>query len=128
MKRNYLRYLLVFITLSTMVLALAGCTSSVSTTAATTAATTAGGAGAKNEISIQGNAFNPDNLSIKVGDTVTWTNNDSYAHTVKAVNNEFDSGSMAGGAKFNFTFTKEGTYEYICAIHTFMKGSVTVTK
>ncbi|MCL5072573.1 MAG: cupredoxin family copper-binding protein [Actinobacteria bacterium] len=133
MKRNYLRYLLVFITLSIAALALAGCTSSGSTattaTATTaTAATTAGGAGAKNEISIQGNAFNPDSLTVKVGETVTWINNDSYAHTVTAKTGEFDSGNMASGAEFSFTFDKEGTIDYICGIHTFMTGKIVVTK
>lgn len=131
MKRNYLRYLLVFITLSIAALALAGCTSSGSTaTTATTAtaATTAGGAGAKNEISIQGNAFNPDSLTVKVGETVTWINNDSYAHTVTAKTGEFDSGNMASGAEFSFTFDKEGTIDYICGIHTFMTGKIVVTK
>jgi plastocyanin len=59
---------------------------------------------------------------------VTWINNDSYAHTVKAKTGEFDSGNMANGAKFSFTFDKEGTYDYICGIHTFMTGKIVVTK
>ena len=133
MKRNKLvMYLSLVVALLIIALPLAGCAGSGSTAGTTaketTVATTAGGAGAKNEISIQGNAFSPDNLSIKVGDTVTWTNNDSYAHTVKAAKGEFESGNVAGGGKFSFTFSKEGTYEYICGIHTFMKGTVTVTK
>jgi plastocyanin len=83
---------------------------------------------AKNEISIKGNAFSPDILGIKVGDTVTWVNNDSYAHTVKAKTGEFDSGNIASSAKFSFTFNKEGTIDYICGIHTFMTGKIVVTK
>jgi plastocyanin len=35
---------------------------------------------------------------------------------------------MASGAKFSFTFDKEGTYDYICGIHTFMTGKIVVTK
>jgi len=132
MKRNNLLiYLLLVVALLIIVLPLAGCAGSgtAGTTAKeTNAATSTETNAAKNEISIQGNAFNPDNLSIKVGDTVTWINNDSYAHTVKAAKSEFESGNMAGGGKFSFTFSKEGTYEYICGIHTFMKGTVTVTK
>jgi len=121
-------------------LPLGGCTGSGSTASAETTMTgmtTATAAGettaavttaVKNEISIKGNAFSPDNLSIKVGDTVTWINNDSYAHTVKASKSEFDSGNMASGAKFSFIFSKEGTYDYICGIHTFMTGKIVVTK
>lgn len=133
MKRNsLLMYLLLVMALLIIALPLAGCAGTgktVSSTAAeTTAAATAGGAGAKNEITIESNSFKPDNLAIKVGDTVTWINNDSYAHTVKAAKGEFDSGNMASGAKFSFTFDKEGTYDYICGIHTFMKGKIVVTK
>lgn len=141
MKRNnLLMYLLLVVALLIIALPLAGCKSSGSTAdttttaASTTAATTAAGTTAaevntaKNEISIKGNAFDPDNLSIKVGNIVTWTNNDSYAHTVKALKGEFDSGNMASGGTFSLTFTNEGTYEYICGIHTFMKGTITVTK
>ena len=133
MNRNkIIMYLLLVVALLIIALPLTGCAGSGSTAGTTaketTVATTAGGAGAKNEISIQGNAFNPDNLSIKVGDTVTWINNDSYAHTVKAAKGEFDSGNIASGGKFSFTFSKEGTYEYICAIHTSMTGKIVVTK
>jgi plastocyanin len=138
-RKNLSMYLLIAGTILILSVSLAGCASAGSsavvaakdTTAATTsAATTAAAASAvvKNEISIKANAFSPDNLSIKVGDTVTWVNNDSYSHTVKAVKGEFDSGDMASGAKFSFTFGKEGTYDYICGIHTFMTGKIVVTK
>ena len=123
-RKNLLMYLILVVALLIIALPLAGCAGSGSTTGTTAAETTA----AKNEISIKGNAFNPDSLSIKVGDTVTWINNDSYDHTVKAKTGEFDSGNMATGAKFSFTFSKEGTYDYICAIHTSMTGRVVVTK
>lgn len=133
MKRNnLLMYLLLVMALLIIALPLAGCAGTgkpASTTATeTAAATTAGGAGAKNEIIIESNSFKPDSLTIKVGDIVTWINKDSYNHTVKAKTGEFDSGNMASGAKFSFTFDKEGTYDYICGIHTFMTGKIVVTK
>ena len=140
MKRNNLLvFFLLVASLLLITVPLAGCAGSGSTAGTTMAEmTTAAAAGettaaattpaVKNEISIKGNAFSPDNLSIKVGDTVTWINNDSYAHTVKATKGEFDSGNMAGGAKFSFTFDKEGTIDYICGIHTFMTGKIIVTK
>lgn len=139
--------ILIYLSLATVLLIaalpLAGCTgtgSSAGTTAKeTTAATAADTASAttvavgtnpasKNEVLIESNTFKPDTITIKAGDTVTWINNETYAHTVKAKNGEFDSGNMATGAKFSFTFGKEGTYDYICGIHTFMTGKVIVTK
>jgi len=139
-RKNLLMCLLLVMALLIIALPLGGCMGSGSTASAETTmtemtttvaagdTTAAVATAAKNEISIQGNAFSPDNLSIKVGDTVTWINNDSYAHTVKASKSEFDSGNMASGAKFSFTFSKEGMYDYICGIHTFMTGKIVVTK
>ena len=133
MKRNnLLMYFLLVMALLIIASPLAGCAGTgktVSATAAETpAATAAGSVGAKNEIIIESNSFKPDSLTIKVGDTVTWINNDSYTHTVKAKTSEFDSGNMANGVKFSLTFDKEGTYDYICGIHTFMTGKIVVTK
>ena len=82
----------------------------------------------KNTIIIKDNAFDPILLGVKVGDTITWINKDPYDHTVKASNGEFDSGTIAKGAEFSFTFTKEGKYEYFCAIHSFMTGTINVFK
>jgi len=132
-KNNPILYLIIIAVLLIFSFPLAGCagygkTASTTATETTATDTTAGTAGAKNEITIEGNSFKPDNLTIKVGDTVTWINKDSYNHTVKAKTGEFDSGNMASGAKFSFTFDKEGTYDYICSIHTFMTGKIVVTK
>jgi plastocyanin len=126
-RKNLFIYVLLAMALLAVALPLSGC-ATTGKTVSTAAATTAGGAGAKNEIIIVGNAFKPDSLTIKVGDTVTWINNESYAHTVRAKNGEFDSGHIESGAKFSFTFDKEGTYDYICGIHTFMTGKIVVTK
>ena len=137
MKRNNFMYIMIIVAILIITIPLAGCSDSGSnsavetTTAETTDSTTTAletNPALKNEILIESNTFKPDNITIKLGDTITWVNNDSYAHTVKASSGEFDSGNMASGAKFSFTFTKEGTYDYICGIHTFMKGTITVTK
>ena len=80
-----------------------------------------------NTVIIQGNAFTPDTLTVKVGTKVTWTNNDSYAHTVTANNKVFDSGNLGGGQSFSYTFTRTGTYAYYCTIHPFMTAKVVVT-
>jgi plastocyanin len=78
-------------------------------------------------VSIKGFAFNPAQISVKVGDTVTWTNNDDTTHTVTASDGSFDSGNLDTGKTFSQTFTTAGTFSYICSIHTGMKATVTVT-
>ena len=80
-----------------------------------------------NTVIIQGNSFNPEVLNVKVGQKVTWTNNDSYTHTVTGDDGSFDSGNLGAGQSFIFAFSKAGTYTYHCSIHTFMTAKVVVT-
>ena len=70
--------------------------------------------------------FLPEDLTINVGDTVVWTNNDDSPHTVTADDDEFNSGNLAEGATWSYTFTEAGTYDYHCNYHSSMTGSVTV--
>jgi hypothetical protein len=72
-------------------------------------------------------AFNPSSVAVDAGATVTWTNQDSTAHTVTADDGSFDSGTLAAGASFSFTFTSAGTVSYHCTIHPNMVGSVVVS-
>lgn len=79
-------------------------------------------------VSIQSFSFNPGGSTVAVGDTVTWTNNQAgVSHTVSADAGAFDSGTVASGATFSFTFTTPGTFAYHCNIHPNMHGTVTVT-
>lgn len=71
--------------------------------------------------------FTPQVLEISVGTTVTWTNSDSAQHTATANDGAFDSGTLAQGDSFSFTFTETGTFDYICAIHPNMTGQIVVT-
>lgn len=107
-----------------------GCSGTTAMTGMTTSATsgTVSTSATGTDVTIQSNAFNPDSLTIKVGETVTWTNKDSYAHTVTSDNGVFDSGNIASGATFSFTFNTEGTYSYHCTIHTSMTAKIIVTK
>jgi len=77
-------------------------------------------------VSIKNFAFDPATITVKVGDTVTWTNNDSMDHSVTADGNQFDSGNLASGKTFSFTFKTAGTVGYHCSIHPNMKATVTV--
>lgn len=76
------------------------------------------------DVSINDFAFNPNTVTVSVGDTVRWTNIDSTTHTVKGP--DFESNTLREGDSYSFTFTKAGIYEYECSIHPSMKGNVTV--
>jgi plastocyanin len=86
-------------------------------------------AGTPHTVMIKGYAYSPAALTVKVGDTVTWTNMDTAPHTVTVTSGpeKFNSGNLAKGESFSYTFTKPGTYAYYCAVHPDMKASVTVT-
>ena len=71
--------------------------------------------------------FTPATLTVKVGTTVTWTNMDAIAHTVNFATGDVNSSTLNQNDHFTHTFTAAGTYDYICSIHPFMHGSVTVT-
>ena len=71
-------------------------------------------------------AFNPADITVKVGTVVTWTNSDPVAHTATDPNGAFNSGNLNQGQSFSFTFDTPGTYSYICSYHPFMKGTITV--
>lgn len=91
--------------------------------------TTVAGAPATGEqaVSIKDFSFNPASLSIQVGDSVTWTNDDGPAHSIKSGDHTFDSpGPIDPASSFSFTFTTPGSYTYICGIHPSMKGTVVV--
>ena len=77
-------------------------------------------------VSIKSFKFVPADVSIKVGDTVVWTNEDSAAHTVESSDNVFRSDELSKGDTFSFTFSKAGKHDYSCGIHPSMHGSVTV--
>ena len=75
-------------------------------------------------VTIEGDKFSPAELTIKVGDTVTWTNLDSVNHTI--VFDTFQSTSLKKNDTYQHTFDTAGTFDYICSIHTFMKATIIV--
>lgn len=72
-------------------------------------------------------AFSPADITVHPGQQVEWTNEDPTVHTVTAVNRLFNSGDLSQGKTFTYTFTKAGSYNYLCLIHQFMTGTVTVS-
>jgi plastocyanin len=81
---------------------------------------------AKNGVTIQNMAFSPATLTVKVGDKVTWTNQDSVGHSSTADDNSFDTGVIAQGQSGTNTFAKAGTYTYHCSVHPNMKATIIV--
>jgi plastocyanin len=86
-----------------------------------------GGQAGAGAVEIADFAFAPGSRSVKVGDSVKWTNQDGATHTVTADDGAFDSGNLANGKSFSFTFDQAGTFAYHCNIHQRMTGKVTVT-
>jgi plastocyanin len=70
--------------------------------------------------------FDPDVVRIKAGDTVTWTNNDNFTHTVKVEGG--DDHKVGRGESVSIRFPKPGTYHYECTLHSQnMSGTVIVS-
>lgn len=83
--------------------------------------------GATHSVSISNFAFNPLSLTVSVGDTVVWTNDDSASHTITSDSgSELASSSFSKGQTYSHTFTKSGTFDYHCSIHTMMKAKIIV--
>ena len=71
-------------------------------------------------------AFEPTQHQVQLGATVTWANAGVAPHTVTARDGSFDSGTLAPGATFSFRFERAGTFQYLCAFHADMTGTVVV--
>lgn len=65
-------------------------------------------------ITIQEYGFHPDRLTIKAGTTVSWINRDPVFHSVRSDTDLFQSGLLAIGQMYSFTFDEPGTYPYYC--------------
>jgi plastocyanin len=106
--------------------------SSGSTTTPTTSSS--GGAGSSSaaashmQITIKNFAFSPANFTVAPGATISVTNNDGVAHTLTSTQQHFDSGNIAPGQTVTFKApTTPGSYPYLCTIHPFMTGTMTVS-
>ena len=83
---------------------------------------------ASNAVTVQNYAFSPAAVTVKVGTTVTWTNQDAVGHTITVDSGDGPTSALfARGQTFSYTFSKTGTFTYHCTPHPYMKGSVIVT-
>ena len=78
------------------------------------------------ELEIANFAFSPETITVAMGTTVTWYNNDSAPHTVTTREPLFNSGRLSRNETFSYVFEQRGTFEYYCSIHPYMAGKVIV--
>ena len=106
---------------------LAGCGDDTDTSAQTTStpATPSGGVAAT-AVDIKGYAFDPRDVTVKVGQKVSWTNEDSAEHNVVAEDGTFESEDLEQGDTFEYTTEKAGRFSYVCTYHPQMKATLTV--
>lgn len=83
---------------------------------------------ATRQVVIEGYAYSPATLTITVGTTVTWTNEDTAAHDVQTSSGPatLDSPMLDQGEQWSYTFTTAGTYDYYCTVHPEMTARVVV--
>lgn len=96
-------------------------------TTSSSADTGAGSPTSGAQVDVQGFKFTPAEISVRVGDKVTWRFTDNTAHTVTADDGSFDSGGHGSGETFDHTFDEAGSVTYHCTIHETMKGTVSVS-
>jgi plastocyanin len=78
------------------------------------------------EVKIDNFVFNPQTITVKAGDTVTWINHDDIPHTATSKTGVFRSKALDTDDKFSFTFATPGSFAYFCALHPHMTGSIVV--
>lgn len=77
-------------------------------------------------LTMQHSAYQPANIQVRIGTTVTWTNQDNVPHSITFKNGMKDSGLLYQGQSFSYTFNTPGTYQYYCSVHPYMVATVTV--
>jgi plastocyanin len=83
----------------------------------------------QNKIEIKDFAFNPQTITVKAGEKVTWINRDEEPHTVASVEKQFKkSTALDTDQEFTITASAPGTYTYFCSVHPKMTGTIVVEK
>jgi plastocyanin len=77
-------------------------------------------------IKIDNFAFDPPDLTIAAGTTVTWKNDDGEVHKVQDDHKRFSSSALDTDDSFSHTFATPGVYHYFCSIHPYMVGKIVV--
>ena len=77
-------------------------------------------------VDIKDSTFIPPTVTVPVGATVRWTNQDEETHTVTSTTNLFGSAGLDLGEAYTYTFATPGVYAYTCDLHPFMQGTIVV--
>jgi plastocyanin len=78
------------------------------------------------KVIIHSMGFHPQDLTLKVGDSIKWINNDPVTHTATATGGRFNSNGIAPGHAWRFTARKKGEFKYACSVHPTMTGTLHV--
>jgi plastocyanin len=81
-----------------------------------------------NTVAMDGTAFDPPELTVKVGETVVWVNKDPFPHNVSSTLGGLHSGDLDPDRQWQFRTTTPGSYSYVCTLHPGMNGRLIVTK
>jgi len=76
-------------------------------------------------VTVEGMKFQPENLTVKPGDTVVWVNKDLFPHTATA-EGQFDSKNIDADKSWEFKPAAKGEFAYVCTYHPTMKGTLRV--
>lgn len=106
------------------VVVLVGCSSSSSDPAATTTVESSGEGSPS--VKMMDTTYEPETLTVKAGDTVTWVNEDSASHNAVAEDDGWGTDLFGEGGSDSVTFGTPGTYPYVCTAHAGMKGTIIV--
>jgi len=82
---------------------------------------------ADTSVRMAGSRFEPSTLTVAVGETVRWFNDDALPHTVSATDGSWESGNLAPGQAFERRFDTAGSYPYLCRYHPGMTGTIEVS-
>ena len=87
------------------------------------------GGGGQNKIEIKDFAFNPQNITVKSGEKITWINRDEEPHTVVSVGKQFKkSSALDTDQAYTIVAGAPGIYSYFCSVHPKMTGTIVVQK
>lgn len=103
---------------------LVGCSGSDAGSGATTTSESADAG--SDVVSMIDISYQPQTLTIKAGDTVTWVNEDSVSHNAVAEDGSWRTDVFGKGGSGPVTFDAPGTYPYVCTLHAAMKGTIIV--
>jgi len=77
-------------------------------------------------VTIDGTRFDPETLTVAIGDSIVWINKDPFPHTATSATGVFDSDQIAPDKTWKFKAAKKGDYPYVCKLHPTMKATLHV--